>query len=113
MPMEGIRMHYISCGKNVSMHTDAFMAYYFDYYLRDDPDSLTKMAQENQLKIYDPSESVYIICLRKEGQQPICCRRCHRRRTVRHRGAMTRLLQRTFSDCYAGRIPLIYLMPAE
>ena len=35
MPMEGIRMHYISCGKNVSMIQMPLWPIIFDYYLRD------------------------------------------------------------------------------
>lgn len=56
--------------------TDAFMAYYFDYYLRDN--RILILAQENQLKSMIHLNPIYIIRLRKEGQQPICCRRCHR-----------------------------------
>ena len=90
--------------------TDAFMAYYFDYYLRDN--RILILEQKNQLKSmihlnpYTLSvcgkkvNSLYVVGVATDAD-------------FRHCGAMTRLLQRTFSDCYAGRIPLIYLMPAN
>lgn len=90
--------------------TDAFMAYYFDYYLRDN--RVLVLEQENQLKSmihlnpYTLSvcgkniDSLYVVGVATDAD-------------FRHRGAMTQLLQRTFSDCHAQRIPLIYLMPAD
>ena len=73
--------------------TDAFMAYYFDYYLRDN--RILILVQENQLKSmihlnpYTLSvcgkkvNSLYVVGVATDAD-------------FRHRGAMTRLLQRTF-----------------
>lgn len=79
--------------------TDAFMAYYFDYYLRDN--RILILAQENQLKSmihlnpYTLSvcekkvNSLYVVGVATDAD-------------FRHRGAMTRAFAADFSDCYAG-----------
>ena len=48
MPMEGIRMHYISCGKNVSMIQMPLWPIILTYYLRDN--RILILEQKNQLK---------------------------------------------------------------
>lgn len=90
--------------------TDAFMDYYFDYYLKSnrvlmlcDEHALKAMIHLNpyQLQINKKRvHSYYVVGVATDA-------------AFRHQGAMTQLMKKVFEDCYMGGIPMIYLMPAD
>lgn len=90
--------------------SDSFTDYYFDYYFREnrvlmleDSGSLQAMLHLNPYRLViagKPVDTFYIVGVATEEQ-------------YRHRGAMTRLLQKVFEDTRHEKVPFVYLMPAD
>ncbi len=90
--------------------TVSFADYYFDYYFRDnhvlmlmEQDILKSMIHLNPYQINIRGriiDSYYIVGVATDA-------------AFRHRGAMTKLMQKVFADCYALHMPFVYLMPAD
>ncbi len=90
--------------------TVSFADYYFDYYFRDnhvlmfmEQDILKSMIHLNPYQINIKGriiDSYYIVGVATDA-------------AFRHRGAMTKLMQNVFVDCYALHMPFVYLMPAD
>ncbi len=90
--------------------SDRFTDYYFDYYFREnrvlmleDSGRLQSMLHLNPYRLMTagkPVDTFYIVGVATDEQ-------------YRHRGAMTRLLQRVFEDSRRDNVPFVYLMPAD
>lgn len=90
--------------------SDAFTDYYFDYWFKENQVLLLEDARELKAMLHlNPYslmaggrriESWYIVGVATDE-------------AYRHRGAMRRLLITVFEKAYAGRLPFVYLMPAD